>query len=102
MGNQPLEMYLKGNPETGAILEGSWRKPCTGLLADARDAGNEQWNDPNINHPTGGFLQGDQKPGFIPFLIPYLSHRSQVPPHPRVYFLLRHVGFGSFFGSFSK
>ena len=26
------------------------------LAIGARDAGNEEWNDPKNNHPTGGFL----------------------------------------------
>ena len=27
------------------------------LAIAARDAGNEKWNDPEINYPTGGFQQ---------------------------------------------
>ena len=36
--------------------------------------GNEKWNDPENSHPTGGFLSGTY--GFIPILIPYLSHQQ--------------------------
>ena len=42
------------------------------LLAGAKSAGNEKWNDPYKAccwFPVRG-------PGFIPFLIPYLSHQD--------------------------
>ena len=40
----------------------------------ARQAGNEDWNDPNINH-TGGFLSAAQFLGSFNH-IPYLSHQQ--------------------------
>ena len=38
-------------------------------LAGARDAGNEKWNDLEINHPIGGFVYSGIL-RFIPLLIP--------------------------------
>ena len=35
-------------------------------------------NDPDVNHPTGNVLKRD--PRFIPFLLPYLSHRQVEAP----------------------
>ena len=37
--------------------------PAERLLAiGARDAGNDNWNDPKKNHPTGGFLYSETSP----------------------------------------
>ena len=44
---------------------------CILCLPGARDAGNEKWNEPEIKHPTGGFLSG-----FIPT---FPAHQQVVP-----------------------
>ena len=55
---QPLKSVLTWVvhlPQNGTIGFEPW--PFLHMfVAGARDAGNEKWNDPEKNHPSGGFL----------------------------------------------
>ena len=39
------------------MINGWGAEPPNQLAIPARDAGNEKWNDPEKNHPTGGSLK---------------------------------------------
>ena len=45
------------------------------LLAGARDAAKENWNDPELKHPRFGFLYSGILFGFIPSI---LEHQQEV------------------------
>ena len=46
-------------PEVRPCKEARSRAIPPSHLAGARDAGTENWNDPNVIRPTGGFLYGN-------------------------------------------
>ena len=65
------DLWLSGVLEKWAVL-------VILLLVFSIDAGNEKWNDPEMNHPTGGFLYSEIPLRFIPTFPTYRTSKFSV------------------------